>query len=64
MPADSHMAFAWEMSIFVRAFRPLAEDQGQEAICVSHSGTGSDETLRMRVIHGFRGMARIAATRP
>ncbi|HTZ38668.1 MAG TPA: chemotaxis protein CheB [Syntrophales bacterium] len=37
-------------------FRSLAEDQGEKAICVILSGTGSDGTLGMRAIHGAGGL--------
>jgi two-component system CheB/CheR fusion protein len=40
-------------------FRSLAEDQGEKAICVILSGTGSDGTLGMRAIHGEGGMCMV-----
>ena len=40
-------------------FRSLAEDQGERAICVILSGTGSDGTLGMRAIHGAGGMCMV-----
>jgi two-component system, chemotaxis family, CheB/CheR fusion protein len=40
-------------------FRSLAEDQGEKAICVILSGTGSDGTLGMRAIHGAGGMCMV-----
>jgi two-component system, chemotaxis family, CheB/CheR fusion protein len=36
-------------------FRSLAEDQGERAICVILSGSGSDGTLGLRAIHGAGG---------
>ena len=36
-------------------FRSLAEDQGERAICVILSGSGSDGTLGLRAIHGSGG---------
>jgi two-component system CheB/CheR fusion protein len=38
-------------------FRSLAEDQGERAICVILSGTGSDGTLGLRAIHGAGGVS-------
>jgi two-component system, chemotaxis family, CheB/CheR fusion protein len=38
-------------------FRSLAEDQGERAICIVLSGTGSDGTLGIRAIKGAGGMA-------
>jgi two-component system, chemotaxis family, CheB/CheR fusion protein len=40
-------------------FRSLAEDQGEKAICIILSGTGSDGTLGMRAIHGAGGMCMV-----
>jgi len=40
-------------------FRSLAEDQGEKAISVILSGTGSDGTLGMRAIHGAGGMCMV-----
>jgi two-component system CheB/CheR fusion protein len=37
-------------------FRSLAEDQGERAICVILSGSGSDGTLGLRAIHGAGGV--------
>jgi two-component system CheB/CheR fusion protein len=36
-------------------FRSLAEDQGERAICIILSGSGSDGTLGLRAIHGAGG---------
>ncbi len=38
-------------------FRSLAEDQGETAIGIILSGTGTDGTLGLRAIHGAGGMA-------
>jgi len=38
-------------------FRSLAEDQGERAICVILSGSGSDGTLGLRAIHGAGGIS-------
>ncbi len=38
-------------------FRSLAEDQGDRAICVILSGSGSDGTLGLRAIHGAGGVS-------
>jgi two-component system CheB/CheR fusion protein len=38
-------------------FRSLAEDQGERAICVILSGSGSDGTLGLRAIHGANGVS-------
>ena len=38
-------------------FRSLAEDQGEKAICIILSGTGSDGTLGLRAINGVGGMS-------
>jgi two-component system CheB/CheR fusion protein len=40
-------------------FRSLAEDQGEMAICIILSGTGSDGTLGLRAIHGAGGMVMV-----
>jgi len=40
-------------------FRSLAEDQGEKAISIILSGTGSDGTLGMRAIHGAGGMCMV-----
>ena len=40
-------------------FRSLAEDQGERAIGIILSGTGSDGTLGMRAIHGAGGMCMV-----
>ena len=37
--------------------RSLAEDQGEKAICVILSGTGTDGTLGLRAIHGAGGVS-------
>ena len=37
-------------------FRSLAEDQGERAICVILSGSGSDGTLGLRAVHGAGGV--------
>jgi two-component system CheB/CheR fusion protein len=37
--------------------RSLADDQGEKAICVILSGTGSDGTLGLRAIHGAGGVS-------
>jgi len=39
--------------------RSLAEDQGEKAICVILSGTGSDGTLGLRAVHGAGGMSMV-----
>ncbi len=38
-------------------FRSLAEDQGERAICVILSGTGTDGTLGLRAVHGAGGVS-------
>ncbi len=38
-------------------FRSLAEDQGERAICVILSGSGSDGTLGLRAIYGAGGVS-------
>jgi two-component system CheB/CheR fusion protein len=38
-------------------FRSLAEDQGERAICVILSGSGSDGSLGLRAIHGAGGVS-------
>ncbi len=38
-------------------FRSLADDQGERAICVILSGSGSDGTLGLRAIHGAGGVS-------
>jgi len=38
-------------------FRSLAEDQGERAICVVLSGSGTDGTLGLRAIHGTGGVS-------
>ncbi|MGD0817756.1 MAG: chemotaxis protein CheB [Methanomassiliicoccales archaeon] len=38
-------------------FRSLAEEQGERAICVILSGSGSDGTLGLRAIHGAGGVS-------
>ncbi len=38
-------------------FRSLAQDQGDKAICIILSGTGTDGTLGLRAIKGESGMA-------
>ena len=38
-------------------FRSLAEDQGERAICVILSGSGSDGTLGLRAVHGAGGVS-------
>jgi len=40
-------------------FRSLAEDQGERAICIVLSGTGSDGTLGLRAISGTGGMSMV-----
>jgi two-component system CheB/CheR fusion protein len=40
-------------------FRSLAEDQGELAICVILSGTGTDGTLGMRAVHGAGGISLV-----
>jgi two-component system, chemotaxis family, CheB/CheR fusion protein len=40
-------------------FRSLAEDQGERAICIILSGTGSDGTIGLRAIHGTGGMTMV-----
>ena len=42
-------------------FRSLAEDQGEKAICIILSGTGSDGTLGLRAINGAGGMSMVQA---
>lgn len=41
-------------------FRSLAEDQGERAIGIILSGTGTDGTLGMRAIHGAGGMVTMS----
>jgi two-component system, chemotaxis family, CheB/CheR fusion protein len=38
-------------------FRSLAEDQGERAICIILSGSGSDGTLGLRAVHGAGGVS-------
>ena len=38
-------------------FRSLAEDQGERAVCVILSGSGSDGTLGLRAVHGAGGVS-------
>jgi two-component system, chemotaxis family, CheB/CheR fusion protein len=38
-------------------FRSLADDQGERAICVILSGTGTDGTLGLRAVHGAGGVS-------
>lgn len=38
-------------------FRSLAEDQGENAVCIILSGTGSDGTIGMKSIKEFGGLA-------
>ena len=40
-------------------FRSLAEDQGERAICIVLSGTGSDGTLGLRAVNGAGGMSMV-----
>ena len=40
-------------------FRSLAEDQGERAICIVLSGTGSDGTLGLRAVTGAGGMSMV-----
>ncbi|MGH9549157.1 MAG: chemotaxis protein CheB, partial [Terriglobales bacterium] len=40
-----------------RLFRSLAEDQGENAVCIILSGTGTDGTLGLRAIKEHGGMA-------
>ncbi len=40
-------------------FRSLAQDQGEQAVCIVLSGTGSDGTLGVRAIKGEGGMVMI-----
>jgi two-component system, chemotaxis family, CheB/CheR fusion protein len=40
-------------------FRSLAQDQGNNAICIILSGTGSDGTLGLKAIKGELGMAMV-----
>jgi two-component system, chemotaxis family, CheB/CheR fusion protein len=40
-------------------FRSLAEDQGEKAICIVLSGTGSDGTLGLRAVNGAGGMSMV-----
>jgi two-component system, chemotaxis family, CheB/CheR fusion protein len=40
-----------------RFFRSLAEDQGERAVCVILSGSGSDGTLGLRAVHGAGGVS-------
>lgn len=42
-------------------FRSLAMDQGESAICIILSGTGTDGTLGLKVIKGELGMAMVKA---
>jgi len=39
--------------------RSLAEDQGERAICVILSGTGTDGTLGLRAVHGAGGVSLV-----
>ena len=38
-------------------FRSLAEEQGERAICIILSGSGSDGTLGLRAVHGAGGIS-------
>jgi two-component system CheB/CheR fusion protein len=40
-------------------FRSLAEDQGENAVCIILSGTGSDGTLGLRAVHGAGGITMV-----
>ena len=40
-------------------FRSLSEDQGEKAICIVLSGTGTDGTLGLKAIKGEGGMAMV-----
>jgi two-component system CheB/CheR fusion protein len=40
-------------------FRSLADDQGERAVCIIFSGTGTDGTLGMKAIKGAAGMAMV-----
>jgi two-component system, chemotaxis family, CheB/CheR fusion protein len=42
-------------------FRSLAEDQGETAVGIIFSGTGTDGTLGIRAIHGAGGMVIVQA---
>ena len=42
-------------------FRSLAEDQGEKAICIVLSGTGSDGTSGLKAIKGAGGLAMVQA---
>ena len=42
-----------------RFFRSLAEDQGESAVGIVLSGTGTDGTLGMRAIHGAGGLCLV-----
>ena len=45
-------------------FRSLAEDQGEMAIGIILSGTGTDGTLGIRAIHGAGGMVMVQTPVP
>ena len=38
-------------------FRSLAEDQGENAVCIILSGTGTDGTLGLQAVKEYGGMA-------
>ncbi|MDD2301966.1 MAG: chemotaxis protein CheB [Eubacteriales bacterium] len=40
-------------------FRSLADDQGEKAVCIILSGTGSDGTLGLKAVKGVGGMAMV-----
>jgi len=42
-------------------FRSLAQDQGERAICIVLSGTGSDGTLGLKAVKEAGGMAMAQA---
>lgn len=42
-------------------FRSLAADQGEKAVCIVLSGTGTDGTLGLKAIKGAGGMAMVQA---
>ncbi|HYK91978.1 MAG TPA: chemotaxis protein CheB [Acidobacteriota bacterium] len=42
--------------------RSLAEDQGENAICIILSGSGTDGSMGLRAVHGAGGMSMVQST--